>query len=290
MKNRVLLVLIIFVSSIYGQERETLLKGNLSSDSRIAFEASSAGSSSSVVIETGQDKKSPALAGIMSLVIPGSGEFYAESYWKSALFIAIEAAAITMKVVYDKKGDDQTAEFESYAHSYWSPYRYALWTVTNLTTLNPTLDAADYNVLDGNSEFGVNWAELNRMESDIGGYYSHRLEEFGEQQYYEMIGKYTQFNPGWDDFGDENTPYVYGDPVTEKFTYYSGLRGEANDFYSVAKTAMIVVVTNHILSAIDAAWTAGRYNKSIEMGMRIEKREYGFRRDYYPTLDMKINF
>jgi len=55
----------------------------------------------------------------------------------------------------------------------------------------------------------VNLGELNRLEGDLGGYYSHQLPPHGEQ-YYEEIGKYPQFNVGWDDFGNENTPFTYG--------------------------------------------------------------------------------
>jgi hypothetical protein len=29
---------------------------------------------------------------------------------------------------------------------------------------------------------------------------SHRLPPHGDQQYYEMIGKYHQYSPGWNDF------------------------------------------------------------------------------------------
>ncbi len=80
-----------------------------------------------------QNKKSPMLAGILSLLIPGAGEIYSEEYLKAGIFVALEAAVITTAVIYDNKGDDKTTEFQNYADDYtnpdhnWSVVRYAEW-------------------------------------------------------------------------------------------------------------------------------------------------------------------
>jgi hypothetical protein len=103
-----------------------------------------------------------------------------------------------------------------------------------------------------------------------------------------MIGKYSQFNPGWNDF-QEDIPYsfTYGEKVTDNFLYYAGTRAEANDFYTVAKTAVIIVVTNHVLSALEAAWSSHRYNKSLELNVSLDKEQIGYRTEYIPKLNMK---
>ncbi|MEW6702999.1 MAG: hypothetical protein AB1298_09820, partial [Bacteroidota bacterium] len=233
-------------------------------------------------------KKSPFLAGVLSFVVPGAGEFYSKSYIKSAAFIAIEATAITIGLIYNNKGDNQTNFFQNYADKYWSVERYAKWTIKNATKINSNVDPTKYRVFEPNGK--VNWDELNRLESDLGSYYSHRLPKYGEQQYYELIGKYPQFNVGWDDFGDENTPFVYGDPLTPKFLYYSIERGKANDFYNVAAKAVVVIFVNHILSAIDAVWTASNFNKDLEMHASIEKYNTGFNTVYYPQLNLQYRF
>ncbi|MBN1301365.1 MAG: hypothetical protein JW995_09125 [Melioribacteraceae bacterium] len=243
------------------------------------------------------DLKSPFLAGLFSFLLPGAGEFYSESYIKSAIFIAIEAAAIYYGLSYNKKGDDQTLLFENYANVNWDAAKYARWTIDNIDHLNNKIGAnvnpEDYSDLfyDQDTRTQVNWDVLNQLESDIGGWYSHRLDKFGEQQYYEMIGKYPQFNPGWNDF-DENSLFTYvtgqKDPVTRNFDYYSGLRGKANDYYNIASKAVIVIVTNHIISAIDAAWSASRYNKNVSVNMSIEKQQVGYYTEYFPQLNLKI--
>ena len=240
------------------------------------------------------NKKSVFLAGLFSAVLPGAGEIYTENYLKAGIFIVIEAAAITTAVIYDNKGNDQTEVFESFANTHWSPNRYAQWTVDNLQNLVPNISQTDLNYYQSNviSNGEVNFRILNSMERLIGSYYSHQLDPFGTQQYYEMIGKYHQFNPGWDDFG--NPPFEPYDPngykVTDKFKYYSGERSKANDFYSVAKTAVTIVILNHIISAVDAAWSASRYNKTLETKVSLEKQNVGFYTEYYPQLNLKVNF
>ena len=129
------------------------------------------------------------------------------------------------------------------------------------------------------------------MEGDLGSYYSHRLPYYGEQQYYELIGKYPQFAVGWEEFGnDENKSYSYGDPLPQQFLDYSIMRGDANDFYRISSTATSVIIINHILSAIDAAWTTSRFNKALQAHASIEKFNTGFEVVYYPQLNIRYNF
>ncbi len=114
-------------------------------------------------------RKSPWLAGGMSLVIPGSGEFYAESYWKAALFFVLDVAAWTLAYTYDKKGDQQTDSYQGYANQNWSVVQYAQYTQDHLVQPGKV-----YNWrlpgTEGMSTFDrpwtqVNWNEINRMET-----------------------------------------------------------------------------------------------------------------------------
>jgi hypothetical protein len=231
------------------------------------------------------EKKSPFLGGIMSLVVPGAGEIYAGEYLKAGIFIAIEAAMITTAIIYDNKGDDKTAEFENYANQNWSAERYAAWTLNNLQVLNPSLNVSDYSVI--NQDGSVNWSELNRLERAIGSGYSHSLAPFGDQQYYEMIGKYPQFSHGWNDSNPADTDYHILSP---NFKSYSTMRGKANDLYNVASTAVIGIYVNHFLSALDAAWSVANYNSEIAMKMRIEQMNLTGRIELVPTLNFSLSF
>lgn len=266
------------------------LSGLLYADSKIAFNNSfdAAKQNSSLLMD---ERKSPFLAAALSFVLPGAGEFYSGSYIKTAAFIAVEAAAITVGLMYNKKGDDQTNFFQSYAESHWSVQRYAQWTLDNATSINSNVYPSKYNVFNNGK---INWDELNRLEGDLGSYYSHRLAYHGEQQYYEMIGKYQQFYHGWDDADPSLNSYdqikAKLDAGGTKFMYYSKERGMANDYYNIASKAVIVIVANHIISALDAAWTASRYNKNLEISAELKKFDLGYSTLYYPQLNLRYNF
>ena len=221
-------------------------------------------------------RKSPWLASGLSLLVPGTGEFYAGSYWKAALFFAVEVAALAVAYSYDRRGDQQTDRYQDFANKNWSVVKYAKYaeTLVGQEKFNwriPGTEAMD--------EFDrpwtqVNWSELNRMERYIAGYYSHTLPPYGEQQYFELIGKYPQFNQGW---VDSPASFNYGDPLTPNFQFYSSERGKANDYYSSASTWVTVVIVNHVLSAIDAAWSAHLYNRAqASVSMRMIPTQEGY--------------
>ena len=94
------------------------LTGNLSMDSRIILENFNKGELTSLKFEL-TEKKSPVTAGVLSLVLPGAGQFYNGSIVKSIIFIAIEAAVITTAVIYTKKANDKTTEFQNFADQNW---------------------------------------------------------------------------------------------------------------------------------------------------------------------------
>lgn len=294
MKRLLILFLLplVFITAQELKQNKTQLSGVLAFDSKTAnvsiqeFVVKSP-------LEESVSKKKPLVAAGLSLILPGAGEFYSESYLKSAIFIAVEAAAIAVGLAYDKKGDDQTTFFQGYADQHWSAVRYAKWVSNpaNTKNINSSIDPTKYNVLTTSGK--VNWGELNRLETDLGSYFSHKLPYYGEQQYFELIGKYPQFNVGWDDFGDENTPFEYKadrSNLTKNFIYYSVERGKANDYYNIASKAVIVVFVNHIISALDAAWSAHSYNKNIELHTSLEKFQNGFTSYYYPELHLQYRF
>jgi hypothetical protein len=236
-------------------------------------------------------RKSPWIAAGLSLAVPGMGEFYAGSYWKAAAFLALDVVAWSFAYSFDKKGDRQTDFFQDYANQHWSVVKYAEYAATNLASKTKTyawrkpgtesMSPYDHPWLQ------VNWDEINRMERDIAGYYSHTLPEYNSQQYYELIGKYPQFNQGWDDAA---AAFTYGDPLTTRFLYYSEERGKANSFYESATTWVNVAIVNHLLSAVDAVWSAGIYNSNLHAnaGMRLIPTELGMVE--VPELKLKYSF
>ncbi|MEK9138203.1 MAG: DUF5683 domain-containing protein [Bacteroidota bacterium] len=230
---------------------------------------------------TAYPRKSPYIAAGLSLVVPGAGQFYTERYWEAAAFFAADVAAWILAYHYDKKGDRQTDFFQNYADANWSVLKYATYAESTYasgrsffwrTSNDPRLPAWQQ----------VDWNELNRMEryigsTDPGRYYSHTLPPYGDQQYYELIGKYGQFNPGWDDAHYNPGEYNYLDPVTAHFSYYSGERGKANTYYNTASTWVTVAIINHVVNAVYAGLSAGWYNSAhAELGLQRVPSADGF--------------
>jgi len=68
------------------------------------------------------------------------------------------------------------------------------------------------------------------------------------------------------------------------------MRGNANDAYNLASKAVIGIYINHLLSAIDAVWSASKFNDNLAVKMRVENIRFADRIEFVPTLSIKYNF
>ena len=181
-------------------------------------------------------KKNIGRALMFSMVIPGAGQLYAGPWWRALPWIAIEAAGWGVFATYNKKGNDKTDEFRAFADVHFSRARYQA-------------------VEDSLEEV------LGRLPDN----FTHELPLTNTQQYYEMIGKYImQFGFGWDDATGDDDLTEFFDGTTANFIYYADMRGEANDLLNTANIGMEVVLVNHIISALEAAFLVRQHNKRIE--------------------------
>ena len=215
------------------------------------------------------DYKSPKRAFIYSLIVPGWGQKYAKSHAiKILAFLAIEAGSWMEYFKYHNDGNQKTDEFEAFADEHWIEGR-----VLSETSVDPAQSYRGWLL----TEYGV-------VDDDDIGEFTHHLPETKDQQYYEMIGKYDQFRAGWDDYWenpsyydstDESGNYLFVSPNRAK---YEDMRREANDLLDKANKFIMVSLANHVISAIDAALAAKRYNrgKSEEMWLtvRAEMKKY----------------
>lgn len=286
MRKIFLLIYLMFSINLIAQNNNSFnLTGNLKTDTRTLLNEYQSESPLKLNFTNSENKKSPLLAGLFSVILPGAGEFYTESYYKSALFFALEAVLVTVAIVYDKKGNDKTKEFENYADnitdkSGWSVVRYAQWINQykgKNIQINPNTNLKAWD--------RVNWTELNAVEREITGF-SHTLARHGEQQYYEMIGKYHQFSPGWWDYSGGSNNFE----ISPSYAYYSGLRGEANELYNLSTKAVVGIYVNHFLSTLDAVWSAVSFNKDLAVRVRMDAIQVANNYDICPTVYMKFNF
>lgn len=279
-KLKIICAVILFSGLSFSQIEESSkleLTGNLHVDSRILFN-NYIELNSNPIADDLPGKKSPVLSGVLSAIIPGAGQVYNEDWWIAGIFIAVEAALITTAITYDNKGDDQTAYFENFADENWSVVQYAEY-LNGLNDPNDPDIEIDYDTPGLKPwERIKNWSQLN--EAEIG---SHTLPPHGEQQYYELIGKYHQYIPGWPGWVNTGTP-------PQIMLDYSMMRGQANDYYNTASTAVIGIYINHLLSAAEAVWGATRFNKNLAVNIRVEPINTATGTELIPTLKVKFSF
>ncbi len=222
--------------------------------------------------ESGVGRKNPIKAFFYSALIPGGGQLYNGSKWKALIFAGIETIAWTGRVSYNSKGDDKTDEFNDFADRHWSEDKYEDFLWANWTVRD---DDSVWN----NSGFSI---------------FTHHLPSTKTQQYYEMIGKYNQFIYGWDDMNPETTDadaHFYATSVNR--LDYEEMRGDANSYYDNAKTSLIVVMFNHILSGTEAALAARKINRnSNQLAQRLSFKAYAVNNEQesYPMLGMTYRF
>ena len=195
-------------------------------------------------------EKSPVLGALMSAVLPGAGEFYAQSYIKSAIFLALEIGLWTMYGINQSNGNSTTEEYQNIANQNWDIYKYAAW------LKNQNFQGAQG--IDLNVDKETLRRQVNVVEQQN---FSHSLPEFGAQQYYEVIGKYQSVN---------SSNYLTYRP--SQVDDYMGIRQDANDYYDMASLSTNLVIVNHILSAADAAWSVTMFNKDLKVHTSLEMR------------------
>ncbi|HDP99526.1 MAG TPA: hypothetical protein ENN22_10150 [bacterium] len=211
--------------------------------------------------------KLPKKALFFSAVIPGAGELFVGSYWKAAAFFLAEVGAWTYYGVNHKKGKDKEDEYEVFADDYWNPDKWLSW----------------YNGLDDNTKNTFTHA-------------GHMLDLLNEgkrtQQYYEMIGKYSEFVVGWEGARtdltlDELLEYRKNEiPIADD---YMEMRAESNDLLRRARTGTTIAMINHLLSAIDAAWTAKIHNNRL-LKTALKMEQIHFDNYIQPVLTLKMEW
>lgn len=214
-------------------------------------------------------RKSVAMATVLSAVVPGAGEFYAGSYLKGAFFLAVEAASWPLHFHFQNRGEELTAEFERFADRYWHEDVYWQWLG----------EESGIGLEDFNGDYDAWIDALGEYER---GRFSHFLPEERNQQYYENIGKYDQFNIGWEDTDA-------GEVADSELRFqYVRIRKDANDNFKRATNFATILMFNHVLSALDAAFTTQAFNRQVEARVQVQPLRYG--REWLPAFALAVTW
>ncbi|MDA1027591.1 MAG: hypothetical protein O3B41_00845 [Bacteroidetes bacterium] len=250
--------------------------------------------------------RSVPLAFGLSAILPGAGQFYNRQYVKAGVAVALEAAVITGYSILRTRGTGAEDAFQATAHQSWSPVKYASWLNDYATYLNEerggnitaplvqlpsSIDFTQPGSWSSSERAAVNamFTQIRAVERQVfhpetGAAFSHQIPDFAAQQYYELIGKYFQFAPGWEDYSDwknaqgeftvaidpEHTGSGGSKPnVSVSFYRYAGDHADAQDTLREASRISLLFVFNHLLAAIDAAVSSKLHNDRLDTSLGL---------------------
>lgn len=261
-------------------------------------------------------RNNPGAAFLASAILPGAGQAANGKWVRAGVYFAVEVAGIIYHLDRNAKAKKQEEAYEQFTHRNWSVVAYAEWLVNysqmhNLSNdwqqLQAEIDgkSPDY-ILNSNSPDTRNdWNKVNisllhqverqtpfyfkencdRPEGCIGSNFSHELPDYGSQQYYELISKYYQYQPGWKDwYGAITTApnqtrdmyrYFWNGQDEPFDLFYQG-RDQAQEFnenYRVAGNILKLMLVNHVVSAFDALFSVQLKNSRIETKTNLLKME-----------------
>ena len=250
--------------------------------------------------------KRPELAMLSSAILPGSGQAINGKWNRAAVYLLAEGLSIAYYVHQNTKAKNNERAYKAYADKNWSPLAYAKWLIdySNAHDLNQNLDefinlSALVNNLEPDFEQTSNdWSKLGtrglslvrkveqntifiKQDGTERSEFSHVLQDFGSQQYYELMSKYYQFQPGWKDFyvtkanadgryygfGDKHIPFGYtwdNSMITANFMEGRDRSAQFNQNYRNAGNILKFLLVNHVISAFDAFFTVKLKNSRLE--------------------------
>ncbi|MCG8605842.1 hypothetical protein MJD09_12695 [bacterium] len=230
-----------------------------------------------VAVSTPSGSKSVAKSVLFSAALPGAGQFYTGSYIKGFAFAIVEAATLIGYMHFNNRGNDFEAEFEQFADAHW--YEDIYWErLQDEREKDPLVD----DMLKDQSRYtNEEWMQLLRdWEREN---FSHTLPQSKNQQYYENISKYNQFNVGWED------TKTWNGRDSDKRSQYTAMRKDANDAFKRATNLATLTMLNHVVSAFDAGFTAKRKNRTLmKASLGVQGRLH--RNQVIPALSLDVRW
>lgn len=211
----------------------------------------------------GPKQRSVAKAAVLSLLVPGAGQFYVGEKVRAIPFFLVDVAGWATYFGFRSQGNKREDEYRAFADQHWNPSSYFVFLDTALgissrSDFDPTGRAYDSRL------HSIPESEAF-LRVDSGFIFSHHIPtRNGEDtsnfdrnlEYYESLGKYDQFFAGWDDLANRRS--------------YLGMRADANSSFSNSKIGLIVSLADRLVAAVDAALGARRFNRKLDKDREIE--------------------
>jgi hypothetical protein len=169
------------------------------------------------------------LPALLSAVVPGTGEIVTGHWWNGLPLVAADVATWIGYAHYQNEGQDIRSDSYHFADRYWHESRWQ----DSLTVTSYYDTTAAYNC-----DCSPPWIP----------------REQDEREYYENIGKYPQFYPGWDDW---KTGYDPESPQSLRRQYVD-MRIASNDSYDNADALLSVAAITRVVSVVQCIWLVHR--------------------------------
>ena len=254
-------VLLLSSISVYGM------------DSTSAVQKDSISTEKSILLIQDQKTVYPGKPLLMSLVLPGAGQYYNKApAWKTALFFGMELASILAWNNFKNKAESIRKEYQNFADENWSlenwvynrfnPVSPEWGSIPALSSLTGTHDLR--LVVSGDLANDLNISghiSSDSLEKHPEWFYSGDVTAVRDRHFYENIGKYDQFVGGWGDARDgwyefeknvgDSTEMVIKTPYKED---YIEDRYRSNQMLNYAKYSITALMFNHVISGIESVW------------------------------------
>ena len=235
--------------------------------------------------------KSPRKALFFSLVIPGSGQLYVGgstfNYVRGAAYLAIEGALWGGWYYYSvHKYNKQVKRYKKFAKNHYSAYTYE----SKIHDLYNSLDDSDEEAefierylsnretycksIYGKASTNGCYVEGKELTNDKNhtNHVNGSFSLYNSGSYYSTIAG-AAYVLGWDDVEDEaaasalnlsdNDAETVALGTSANWKTYRSMRNKANDYADMQAWFFGGLILNHIVSALDAAWSAHSHNKVL---------------------------
>jgi len=170
---------------------------------------------------------SPFLAGLLSAVIPGSGQL-AQGQKRGWVYLGVEVAAWFSFFALRSAGSQAEEDFQQFGGAHWDWVRYG-----GDDTNPPVTDCGP----------GLGPVDFNEEKALLEDFFVNSPDDF-----YDEIGREDVYACGWDEQPNRDI--------------YNGMRDDSNDLYRASRYAASVAFINHVVSAVDAAKSASNRRKA----------------------------
>lgn len=271
---------IILSNFLFAQENELELENIQSTDS------------SSVVFKKNNYPGKPL---IMSLIIPGTGQYYNKSpMWKTLSFMGVEITSLILWKSFNDRAETLKDDYERFADDHWSLNNWinnrfnptlvqnksVSW--TNFPALNKLTGTHHLNIsISGDlaNDLNLTYVSSDSLEIHPDWVESGDIQVSRDRHFYENIGKYDQFLGGWSDASSEwyweekdvgdSTEIIIKTPLKAD---YIEQRYLSNQMLNMAKYSITVIMFNHVFSGIESVWSnqkKARSNNEIDTDLSL---------------------